>query len=569
MPAAPAALLPASRFSDITVDEPDLAALLEAYASLQTSCARAATLADWLALFSAWDALRRRFSTWSAFTELRFRQDTRDAAYKAAVDRSNELQPKVTGLDAEIKRAFLASALRKDLERELGDYVFARWETDVTAYDPSIEALVVSEANLVDEYTALLAQASFEFQSERLNLSALGKFGEHPDRGVRRAAAQVKWDFYGQQRPRLDALYDRLVGVRHEMAQQLGFATFVELGYRRLTRTDYGPADVERYRNEIVREIVPLAERIHRAQARKLGIDEVMLWDEQIYDRAGSPKPPGDFARMLTAARNAFAAMHPDLGSFAAFMTDGNMLDLQLRDGKAGGGFCTSFPTYGLPYVFANFNGSTHDVNVLLHEMGHAFQCYSSRAMPVSDYLWPTAEACEIHSMSMEFLAWPQLRHFFGSDAQGYRLQHLSSSIAFLPYGAAVDHFQHLVYERPDATPAERHGFWKQVEALYLPWRRYGDIEHLRHGGYWQQQQHIYSLPFYYIDYTLALGTALQFWMRSLDDYDAVLRAYTSLCRRGGEAPFQTLVRSAGLTSPFEPGVLHAVAERAAQVLGL
>jgi len=245
------------------------------------------------------------------------------------------------------------------------------------------------------------------------------------------------------------------------------------------------------------------------------------------------------------------------------------LLDLQSRDGKAGGGFCTSFPTYGLPYIFANFNGTTHDVNVLVHEMGHAFQSYSSREMPVSEYLWPTYEACEVHSMTMEFLTWPQLERFFSQDAQRYRIQHLKSSLLFLPYGAAVDHFQHFVYENPSASANERHAFWKQLEATYLPWRRYGGIEHLERGGYWQLQRHIYAMPFYYIDYTLALCCALQFWVRSLDDYNRALADYTTLCKRGGELPFQSLVRSAGLQSPFDEGVLHYVAQRASEVISV
>jgi M3 family oligoendopeptidase len=171
--------------------------------------------------------------------------------------------------------------------------------------------------------------------------------------------------------------------------------------------------------------------------------------------------------------------------------------------------------------------------------------------------------------MSMEFFTWPQLERFFGPDAQRYRLQHLKSSILFLPYGAAVDHFQHFVYEHPDCSPADRHAFWKQLEATYLPWRRYGGIEHLERGGYWQMQRHVYLMPFYYIDYTLAMCCALQFWAKSLDDYERALADYRQLCRQGGRLPFQALVRSAGLRSPFEPGVLHDVAERAAGVMGM
>ena len=565
--ASDSALLPARHFDEISAQAPHFAALQASYDELSAALERATGAAQALEVFYRWDALRRKFSTWEALVELHFQQDTNNAQYRSENDLLNELRPKITGLDVVLKRKFLSSPQRGDLERELGPYLFSRWELDVTSFDPAIEDETVREAQTGDEYVELLATAAIDFNGERLNLSTIGKYTEHPDRELRRKAAFAKWDFFTRNRDRIDSLYTELVKVRHEMARKLDYATFTDLGYRRMLRTDYGPKDVALYREEIVRAIVPLAQRIVQRQGEDLGVDRVMYWDESVFSAQQPPRPPQSYSQMMERAREAFAGLNHEVGAFADLMIEGGLLDLQARDGKAGGGFCTSFPTYGLPYIFANFNGTTGDVNVLLHEMGHAFQGYASRSMPVSEYLWPTYEACEVHSMSMEFFGWPQLEKFFGEDAQRYREQHLKKSILFLPYGAAIDHFQHFVYENPQASPADRNAFWKQLEDAYMPWRRYGGIEHLEQGGYWQNQRHVYLSPFYYIDYTLALCCALQFWSRSLDDYSGALAAYTNLCRRGGELPFQALVRSAGLRSPFESGVLSDVAERAASVL--
>lgn len=562
-------LHPAERFSDISASAPDFEKLRAQYDAVIEQLVNGNSAAEAIAAFRRWDTLRRGYATWASLTELRFQQDTKNPQFKADAEALNQLRPKITGIDVMVKRKFLASPLRSELESELGSYLFDRWELDVTAFDPVIEPLVVAESKLEDEYTELLANAEFEFRGERLNLPTIGKYAEDPDREARREALFTKWDFFSRNREQLDRVYDDLVQLRHRMAKELEYHNFIELGYRRMMRTDYGPAEVARYREAIVREIVPLTERIVDAQARDLGVDHVMLWDEHVFSRATSPKPPQAYDQMLGAANAVFCGVGGEIGGFAGMMMRRELLDLQSREGKAGGGFCTSFPTYGLPYIFANFNGTTHDVNVLVHEMGHAFQSYSSRQMPVSEYLWPTYEACEVHSMSMEFLTWPQLERFFGEDAQRYRIQHLKSSLLFLPYGAAVDHFQHFVYENPSASAGDRHAFWKQLEATYLPWRRYGGIEHLERGGYWQFQRHIYAMPFYYIDYTLALCCALQFWVRSLDDYDGALADYTALCKRGGELPFQSLVRSAGLQSPFDEGVLSYVAQRAAEVVSV
>lgn len=553
----------APRFADIRADTPDLQALEARYDVFQRRFADAASVEDALAVVHDWDVLRRELGTWSSLTELRFSQNTQDPQRKAALGVLHDLRPKITGFDVALKRALLASPMRGELERELGAYAFARWEIDVTAYDPVIEPFTVRESKDQETYTELLASARFEFDGQTLNLPQIAKYAEHPDRALREAAARTRAGFFEEHLDELDALYDRLVHVRDEMARELEYENFVRLGYRRLGRTDYGPEEVARYREEIVREIVPLAAEIARRQAADLGVDELRLWDEKRYDRLPPPRPPQGDGAVAGAARNALRDVSEPIGAFAGMMIDHQLLDLESREGKAGGGFCTSFPTAGVPFVFANFNGTTQDVTTLAHELGHAYQVYASQGKVLSDYAWPTLEACEIHSMSMEFFVSPQLRWFFGDDAPRYRSQHLRDAIRFLPYGAAIDHFQHFVYEHPDASPERRRAFWRELESMYLPWRRYGGMPVMEHGGYWQGQLHVYTAPFYYIDYTLAQCCALQFWARSLDDYEGALRDYMALCARGGERPFLSLVESAGLRSPFEPGVLRGVAERA------
>jgi M3 family oligoendopeptidase len=204
-----------------------------------------------------------------------------------------------------------------------------------------------------------------------------------------------------------------------------------------------------------------------------------------------------------------------------------------------------------------------------MHELGHAFQSFSCRGLPVFDYLEPTYEAAEVHSMGLEFLAWPLMERFFGDDADAYRRHHLADSILFLPYGVAIDHFQHLVYPRPDATPDERHAMWQAVERRYLPWRSYGDLARPNAGAFWQAQAHVYRNPFYYIDYTLALCCALQLWVAAAGDAAGTLGRYIALCGRGGAAPFRTLVAEAGLVEPFDPSALPAVVAKARAFLGV
>jgi M3 family oligoendopeptidase len=201
------------------------------------------------------------------------------------------------------------------------------------------------------------------------------------------------------------------------------------------------------------------------------------------------------------------------------------------------------------------------DIFVLTHEAGHAFQVFESRDFELGEYNWPTYEACEIHSMSMEFFTWPWMERFFGDGADKFRYMHLVKALLFLPYGVAVDEFQHHVYENPDETPDQRNAAWRAIERTYLPYRNYDGNEHLEAGRMWQMQSHIYGSPFYYIDYTLAQICAFEFWKKSEEDREKAFADYVRLCQAGGSRSFLELVEYAGLRSPFKDGSIASVTD--------
>lgn len=554
-------------FADITAETPRLETVTAEYQAIQTQLNQAQSSEQRQAALEEWDALRRRLSTWSELTQLHFHQDTANPDYKTALDYCNQISPSLTALEVDFKRQLINSPNRTELEQILGRQAFLLWSADITTFEEAIADDLVAESQLTNQYTALIASAKLTFQDKQLNLSGLQPYLQSQDRAIRHQAEQCRWQFFEQHQNRFDGLFDQLVKLRHSMAKKLGYENYIALGYRRMRRVDYDQSDVERYRDQIVQDVVPLAVELIEQQAKRLDLDSIYFWDESVFDPEGNPTPMGDHDWMLEQAQTMFDQIHPSIGRFFRMMVERHLLDLQNRPGKAGGGFCTAFPTHDLPYVFANFNGTKNDVQVFTHEIGHAFQMWQSRNLPVFDYLWPTCESCEIHSMSLEFLTYSQMDKFFGNQAGRFLKQHLAGSILFLPYGVAVDHFQHLVYANPEATPQERHQMWQQMEARYLPWRQYGDLSYPNQGGLWQDKMHIYCVPFYYIDYTLAGCCALQFWAKAEEDYGQALAEYVALCDRGGSASFRELVRSANLISPFEPGALTQVVAKVRQTL--
>ena len=553
----------------ITAELPQEHVVAERYGRIEAALDERDTAAGWRAAFADWDTLRREWESGRNLIDLRFTQDTGNREFRAAQRALDARAPSVTAREVRVKRRFLeGGTLRAPLEAELGPQAFALWNADVRAFDVGISEGLVRESELSREYTEVLAAASVYFEGQERSLAGLGAFFGHPERQIRHAAEVARWGIFESVAEHLDSIFDELVCVRDGMARRLGYKNFVELGYQRMHRVDYGPSDVARYRDDVVATVVPVVRDLVRRFGASAGLERVYFWDEKTLGVSGRTVPQGDRRWIVDRAVESLASLAPSLGEFGAMMRERRLLDVDLRPGKAFGAYCTMFPTHGVPFVFANLNGSSTDITTLMHELGHAFQGYSSREKTTIDYLTPTLESAEIHSMALEYLSWPEMERFFGAGADAYRREHLRDALFFLPYGVAVDHFQHLVYANPGATPAERHEMWQEMERRYLPWRDYGDLGFPARGRLWQEKRHIFGFPFYYIDYTLALCCALQFWALAGNDRRRALEAYVALCARGGEAPFGELVRSAGLRSPFGGEALGDVVRTASAAFG-
>lgn len=550
---------PPNSFRDIHLPDPSFDQVATEYEAIEARWDRARSPTARMETLQIWDRLRRRLETWEALVHLQFNQDTRDEAVRTRRERLDALRPQLARLAVSFKQRLIDTPHRAELEAALGKQAFALWEADVAAFDPALERPMEEEAGLEAEYISLLASARIPFDGRPHTLAELRRPATCPDRDRRHEAERARWGWFEQQRGELDRIFGHLIALRTDMAHVVGAPTYIELAYRIRQRVGYGPTEVAAFRRAIRDNVVSFAAQLRRRQAARLGVRRTLYWDEAVHDPSGNPEPQGDPDTLLQAGEGLFAALHPALSEFFVEMRQRDLLDLTTRPGKADGGFCTGFPLWGLPFVFASLNGTKADVEVFTHELGHAFQFYRSSGVALLDYAWPTTEACEVHSMGLEFLAWPQMHRFFADRAERFRRNHLTDSVVFLPYAAAVDEFQHLVYGHPEASADERRKMWQGVERAYLPWRVYRDLVHPAAGGFWQAQRHLYIHPFYYIDYALALTCALQLWARSRQNHARAMQDYISLCDRGGSLPFQPLMQTAGLQSPLAPGCVSSV----------
>jgi M3 family oligoendopeptidase len=505
------------------------------------------------------NVIRGNLSTAFNLCYIRHTIDTNDEFYKEEQDYLDELEPHVKAMDTEFYKALVSSNFRNELEEKYGKQLFALADAQMKTFSPEVLEDLQKENKLVTEYTKLVASAKIEFDGKEYTLAQLEPLLESKERDKRKRASDAYFGFYAENGEKFDEIFDKLVKVRTLIAKKLGFANFVELGYERMQRIDFDADMAKNFREQIKEYIVPMASRLRERQQERLGLDTLAFPDEKLQFTTGNATPKGNAEWIIENGKKMYEELSRETNEFFDFMIERNLMDLLAQKGKAGGGYCTYIEDYKAPYIFANFNGTSGDIDVLTHEAGHAFQVYMSRHFNLSEYHFPTHEACEIHSMSMEFFTWPWMETFFKEDTEKYKFSHLSGALLFLPYGVTVDEFQHFIYENPDATPKERKQAWREIERKYLPHRNYEDNEFLEEGGFWQRQGHIFNSPFYYIDYTLAQICALQFWKKMHENKEQAWADYLHLCKQGGSQSFLELVKTANLISPFEDGCVQSV----------
>ena len=547
------------KFNEYKYEHLDLEKIKKEFSELIESFEKAENVEGQVNAFDEIIKLRNHIETMQTLVSVRHSIDTNDEFYDKENEYMDEISPILFGFTNDFYKALVNSKFKDELIQKYGKFLFDLAENTLKTFSPEIIPDAQEENRLSSKYSKLIASAKIDFDGKELNLSQMVPYTQSKDRNVRIEAAKKVAQFFAENQDEFDNIYDSLVKVRTRMAQKMGYKNFVEFGYKQLSRLEYDAKMVESYRKQVLENIVPLHTELRERQGKRLGLDKLKFYDEAIKFNSGNADPHGSPEWILNNGKTMYKELSKETDEFFTFMTENNLLDLLSKKGKMSGGYCTYIPEHKAPFIFANFNGTSHDIDVLTHEAGHAFQVYQSRGFEVPEYLWPSYEACEIHSMSMEFLTWPWMDLFFENDTDKYKFIHLSEALLFIPYGVTVDEFQHWVYENPEATPKERREKWIEIEKKYLPTRDYGEIEELKNGIFWFRQGHIFSSPFYYIDYTLAQVCAFQFWIKSRENREKAWKDYLNLCKLGGSKPFFELMKSANLKNPFEEGTLAFV----------
>ena len=548
------------KFSEMEYRRADAVKIGESFEALTEKIKNAQSEKEVFDALYEQEALSAHFSTMANIAYVRHSINTEDKFYDEENDYYDLNGPVLQEKTTAFMLALLASPYRKAIEEKHGGLMFKNLEMELKCFSPEIIPLLQKENKLVSDYQKLVASAQINFRGETLNISQLGVYKEDSDRETRKQAFEAEGSFYMSHAEELDTIFDNLVKVRTEIAKKLGFNTFTELAYLRRTRNCYTPEMVKAFRDQVKNDLVPVVAKIKKEQAESIGVDNLKLYDDTTFYLDGNPRPVGTPEDILAAGKKMYEEMSPEANEFINFMYDNELLDVKAKKGKAVGGYCITFPEYKAPFIFSNFNGTAGDVEVLTHEAGHAFADYIARDFEIEANKNPTMESCETHSMSMEFFAWPWLESFYGDDTKRAKLTHLKGALIFIPYGCIVDEFQHIVYDSPDLTPAQRHEAWAKLEKTYRPYIDMTGIPFYGDGRGWQRQLHIYHYPFYYIDYCLAQTAALTFKNLMNDDYKDAWERYMKFVKEGGKKTFVELCKVAGIKTPFEDSALKEIA---------
>ena len=424
-------------------------------------------------------------------------------------------------------------------------------------------------AELKQQYQEIIGAMTVVFRGQEHTLVQMGRYLEETDRPTRQAA----WELMARRRledcEQLDNIFNQMLKRRGEIASEAGFSRYTDFAYRERERFDYGEAEAVTFQNAIERVVVPLVNELNEESQKRLGLDSLRPWDVEVDVLGRAPLRPFQSAEELAErTQTIFERIDPELGAQFAFLSQRGLLDLANRKGKAPGGYQATLEDDRLPFIFMNAVGVDGDLRTLLHEGGHAFHTLAARGEPLAAYRNAPIEFCEVASMSMELLGCRDLDVLYTPEntQRSYR-QLLEGIVKFLPYMAAVDAFQHWVYDHPGHMVPERQAAWNGLLNRFgarVNWSGYEDVR----TSSWHRQLHVFLYPFYYIEYGIAQLGALQVWQNARTDRPGAIAAYRRGLSVGGARPLPELFAAAGIKFDFSEPTLRSLIEDIRAELG-
>lgn len=552
------------KFSDMEYIRPDIEKLQAGLSAAIAGLEKAEDYSAARQAFLDFEELNASYGTMMSLANIRYRLNTNDLFYAGELQFFNSVGPQLLAYMQQWKTALYMTRFRPEFTAEFGGMIFLNLENLLHSFSPANIPLSQKESGLKMQYTKLTANIEYAADGHSISRQELNNLKISPDADVREEAFRAEGEAHMGSAKELDAIFDELVKTRDEMGRNMGYPNYTMLAYYQNGRS-YTPDQIAVFRKCAAEHIVPVLEKEYRHKAKRLGVSYPLHFsDSYVNFTSGEAKPAGDTQAIIESGREFYHSLSEEAGDFYDMMLDRELFNVASAPGKAPGASTESLIDFEAPFIYANFDGTLGDVQVVIHEAGHAFAGWMNRNRRPLEYIIPTNDAGEINSFGMEFFAESKAELFFGSDAKKYVYGHMLNSLERICYGCAIDEFQHRVYANPEFSPAERNSQWKGLLKIYMPWidTDYA-LPYYADGRSWQLQRHIYLYPFYYIDYSLAQTAALQLWNEMRTDRSAAWEKYMRFVRLGGTMPYTELLKAAGFDSPFEEKTIKEICDNA------
>lgn len=550
------------KFSDIPYTSPNVEALQTRYDALTRRAREAQSPEELVEIVRQRDALQQEVGLCQSIATIRAFHDVTDEFYQT------ELQETLPRLEGSLDSQSLAAAIAESPYAPALDQAFGPQLRRLLMLDQRLHTggkeLQARISRLTAQYQQLTASARYPVQGELLSGGQLRAALASRDRARRKAAYDAQQQTVLENAGQLEDILRQLVHARIDLARANGFDSFADYGDLAQQRLGYGRAELDALCRQVQTHITPLYLRLQEEQRRRLGVDTLMPYDRALVFPEGNAVPVAA-EELPRAARRMYHSLSPEAGAFFDEMVRHDLLDVAPSPNKISGmGFCEMLGApYNMPFVFANCDGTSGDVTVYTHELGHGLQGYLSiRRQPLADYVGLSPDLAEVHSKTMELLAQPYARDFFGDHAGQFLAEHRYGVIKELCAFCSIHTFETWLYEHPDASLAQ----W--AEEFDRTEKSFGRS---RNNGPWRQQvlagcdlftnMALYMSPRYVISYALSIVCAQQ--LKAAYDADPAdgWARYHALCASGGSKLYAETLSDAGLPLPYAPGVVEKLAQ--------
>ena len=482
-----------------------------------------------------------------------------EAAYMHFVE---QIQPKLRPWYFKLQQKFVASPHRDALTGSMFELLGRQWQSDVELFHPRNISLLTDATKLSKEYDKLCGAMLVEYRGKQHTLQQMAVFQEEINRDVRQQTWRLSTERRLADRDAIDTIFDKLLKLRHQIAANADLDGYRDYIWRDRYRFDYTPNDCLRFGDAVAETCVPLIARLDEQRRGLLGVDTLRPWDLAVDVHQRPPLRPfaqeqiDDFVQKTHAV---FKRISPDLADQFASLRQDEHLDLDSRPHKKPGGSLEWLELTRQPFIFMNAAGLQRDVETLLHEAGHAFHFLAARHEELLFARHAALEFDEVASMSMELLGCDHFDVFYDDAVDAARAKRLllEGIVRLLPWVATIDGFQHWLYTHPGHDLAARTAAWRELlDRFYSPVVDYSGLEDTR-DAMWHRQLHLFSYPFYYIEYGIAQLGALQVWLNYQNDPQGTLRQLLDAFALAGTRPLPQLYEAAGIRFAFDKATLQ------------